>query len=119
MTEAEWLSCVKLTPMMNWLKRRGTERQFYLAACAAVRHHDATLSKQLYRNVVDVVERYADGDADISELRRAHRRAADASDEEYMGLTDRDEERLTPASRKVSASYATAHASMPEGGWQA
>jgi hypothetical protein len=119
LTEAEWLSCVKLTPMMNWLQRRGTDRQFYLAACAAVRHHDAALRRRFYRDVLDVVERYADGLADKAELRRAHRESAADADDEFLALAESDRKRLTPASRSVAASHAAAHASMPAGGWQA
>ena len=71
MTEAEWLSCEKVVvPVMNWLRRHGTGRQFYLAGCAAVRHIFPALPDERLKNLVTLVERHADGELSAGEIRR-------------------------------------------------
>jgi hypothetical protein len=118
MTEEEWRHGVKRTPMMNWLRRRGTDRQFYLAGCAAVRAHWDQLPDQPYRNLIRLVEQYVDGLLSREELSRAHRSAEAAAYEEYLALQNQglSARRL---SRRTAPVFAAVHVSDPGGSWEA
>src|SRR5262245_33082503 len=73
MTEADWLACDKVTvDVLKWLRRRGSERQFYLAGVAAARYIAQQLTGPRYRTLIDLVEQFADGLADAKELARVH-----------------------------------------------
>lgn len=106
MTEAEWLASNKvLTPLMNWLRRRGSTRRFYLLAAGWVRQVEQALSGKRYQNLVDLVERFADGQADIRELSRAHREA------------DNDLFHRIMQTASLGADAAAVRAATPDDGW--
>ncbi|OAI54355.1 hypothetical protein AYO44_03545 [Planctomycetaceae bacterium SCGC AG-212-F19] len=119
MTEQQWLTCSKATlPVLDWLHRQGTERKFYLAGAAAVRHVWDQLPHQLFRDLIAIVERYADRQASREELSRAYRKADQDSVKRYFALPDQGR-RLTPATRRAAAARAATFAAMPGGGWEA
>jgi hypothetical protein len=116
MTEVEWLHGVKLTPMMNWLRRRGTQRQFYLAGCAAIRAIEDQLPDPKYAELIALVEQYADGLVAREQLSRVYRcREAEAFEEhlalQNQGLGSRRR------SRQTALIFAAVHAAMPEEAW--
>lgn len=118
MTEAEWLACEKPTPMMDWLRTRGSERQFYLAGVAAVRQVDHLLTGQRYRDLLLLIERYADGLVWKQDLERAQREAEASAFNEFMELL-RQGRSQSQAGKSTAASRAAAFAAMTNGAWQA
>jgi len=76
MTEEEWLSLDRvLTPTMNWLRRRGTTRQFYLAAAGWVCQVESKQTHPRCRELIELVEGYADGGIPAELLDRRSRAA--------------------------------------------
>ena len=107
MTEEEWLDLDRvLTPLMNWLRRRGSNRQFYLAAAGWVRQVEDKLTHPRCTELIKLVESYADGEVAAEELSRKSR-AADV----IIGLS-RGADWKTHA-----ADSAAVHAAWPTDGW--
>ena len=74
MTETEWLACTKATqPVMDWLRRRGSDRKFYLVSVAVLRLIWDQLPDEQYRELVSLIEKYADGQCSEIELGRSAR----------------------------------------------
>jgi hypothetical protein len=71
MTEAEWLSCSDPLPMLEWLRSSGraSDRKLRLFPVACVRSGLFRFGKGLDIGL-EVLERYADGEADGSEVDR-------------------------------------------------
>lgn len=118
MSEEEWLHGINRTAMMNWLRRRGTQRQFYLAGCAAVRRFWDQLPDQPYRNLIRLVEQYADGLLNPEDLRRAHRAAETEAFEDNLELQNQGM-RTRRLSKRMAPVFAAVHASMAEAAWEA
>ena len=79
MTEAQWLSNAKTTvPVMDWLRRLGSDRQFWLAGAAAVRNIWHLIPDERSRQAVEVAERFADGLASPEDMTRAFHAASAA-----------------------------------------
>jgi hypothetical protein len=79
LTEAQWLECKSINlPVMKWVRRYGSDRKFYLAAAAAVRMVADQLIDADSRAAIDVVERFADGQATLEEMQAARDAAARA-----------------------------------------
>src|SRR5262245_49133171 len=115
MTEADWLVCDKVTvEVLNWLRRRGSERQFYLAGAAAARHISEQLTGPRYRKLIDLVEQFADGVADAKEL--AHRHDDAETDlQERMNELQLNGLSMLQAHKRLAAEFAATRAAMPEG----
>jgi hypothetical protein len=78
MTEADWLNCASATqPVFRWLNRvrKRSDRKFFLAAAAAVRHIVGWLEDPRSLAAIEVLERFADGDATVNEREAAYRAA--------------------------------------------
>lgn len=119
MKEADWLACSKVNiALLNWLRGWGSDRQFYLVAAGCVRQVEAHLSNERFRDLLPLIERFADGQASRSELGRAHRQAQNEVQERIQAL-QREGLSLDRASKRWAADVAAAHAAMPGGGWQA
>jgi hypothetical protein len=75
MTEAEWLVCADPTPMLEFLRRRASDRKLRLFACACCRQIWDRITHAKLRNAVDVSERFADQEATAAELKTASDKA--------------------------------------------
>jgi hypothetical protein len=79
MTPSEWAGCEDPDAMLDFLRVRGklTERKSRLFAVACCRRIWALIPSRVYQDIVDVAERFADGQADWQELRAAEYLAYD------------------------------------------
>jgi hypothetical protein len=78
-TEAEWLALDRVNaPHMDWLRRRGSRRQFLLAAAAWARQVENVMTSARYRNLIQTLELFADDLRSEFELSRTLRPAEDA-----------------------------------------
>lgn len=71
MTEAEWLECNRMKPMLAYLQDKASERKLRLFACACVRQKWRWLNDRL-RESIGVAENYADGLVTQDTLRQSH-----------------------------------------------
>ncbi len=71
MTEAEWLACADPVSLMHVSRERTQNRKVWLFGCACCRQIWKLLIHPASRSAVEVVERYAEGNAERSELDRA------------------------------------------------
>ena len=119
MTEADWLTATKVTlPVLNCLRRRGSERQFYLGAAAFARQVEHRLEDPRYRDLIRLVEEFADGRAAREQLAGARRRL---ENELYERSTALQAEGLSPsqASKRLGPYFAAVWAAEPSGAWEA
>jgi hypothetical protein len=72
-TEEEWLACTNPTDLAHYLVSPRKQRLF---ACACVRGVPAVLQDRICREVLEVSERYADGEAGVHELQLSESRLA-------------------------------------------
>jgi hypothetical protein len=70
MTEAEWLACTEVGPMLAHLGDDVSPRKLRLFACACCRRIWYLMQDELIRKVVRIAEQHADGRAGVSRLRR-------------------------------------------------
>ena len=75
MTEAEWVACEDPTPMLEFLRNRGSSRKFRLFGCATCRRIWHLFTMEESRACVETAERYADGQASQLQLSAAAHRA--------------------------------------------
>src|SRR5947209_19480581 len=72
MTEAEWLKCTSLRPMLAFFQDRVSERKLRLFGCGCCRRIWPALTDERSRRAVDTAERFADGEASLEQLQTAH-----------------------------------------------
>jgi hypothetical protein len=75
MTEAEWLACTHPQPMLEFLRRKASDRNLRLFAVACCRRVWSSLEHEEFRDAVRKAEVFADGLADRAELLQAHEKA--------------------------------------------
>ncbi len=80
MTESAWLSCRDPQPMLLDLPRPPTERKLRLLGCGCCRAVWDLFTDDRSRAAVEVVERFADGDATETEMWAAYRESSVARD---------------------------------------
>jgi hypothetical protein len=73
--EVAWLSCDDVTPMLEFLRGKTSERKLRLFAAACVRSHWELLVDPRSRAAVELSERVADGTSPPEELAAAYRAA--------------------------------------------
>ncbi|MGH7393573.1 MAG: hypothetical protein ACREM3_29590 [Candidatus Rokuibacteriota bacterium] len=75
MTEAEWLACTNPQPMLEFLRRKASDRKVRLFAVACCRRVWSSLQHEEFRDAVRKAELFADGLADRAEMLQAHEKA--------------------------------------------
>lgn len=75
MTEAEWLACTDPQPMLEFLRRKASDRKVRLFAVACCRRIWSSLEHEEFRDAVRKAESFADGLADRAEMLQAHEKA--------------------------------------------
>src|SRR4051794_25628278 len=68
MTEAEWLAGSEPGPMLDHLGDQASDRKLRLFACAVGRRHEAQVGTARFREVLELAERYADGETTGDEM---------------------------------------------------
>jgi hypothetical protein len=71
MTEAEWLVCYDPEVMLRHIRKKASQRKLRLFAVACCRQVWHLLNPKHHKSV-GVAERFADGEATVTELRAAH-----------------------------------------------
>jgi hypothetical protein len=75
MTEAEWLACTDPQPMLEFLRRKASDRKVRLFAVACCRRVWSSLEHEEFRDAVRKAESFADGLVDRAEMLEAHEKA--------------------------------------------
>ena len=75
MTETEWLACTNPQPMLEFLRRKASDRKVRLFAVACCRRVWSSLEHEEFRDAVRKAESFADGLADRAEMLQAHEKA--------------------------------------------
>jgi hypothetical protein len=75
MIEAEWLACGDPHPMLEFLRRKASDRKVRLFAVACCRRVWSSLEHEEFRDAVRKAELFADGVVDRDEMLRAHEKA--------------------------------------------
>jgi hypothetical protein len=70
MTEAEWLSSVDPTAMLEFVQGKASDRKFRLFACVCCRSVWALIGEERWRKAVEVAEDYADQACSSERLKR-------------------------------------------------
>jgi hypothetical protein len=70
-TEAQWLAENDPTPLLMFLRDRGEPRRLWLFAVACCRHFRQVIETDFGRNIVEAVERHADGILPYTAIRTA------------------------------------------------
>ncbi len=113
MTEAEWLDATDLTPMLEIVKGRASDRKWRLFNCACCRRVWHLMSDHPGRSAVETAERYLDGGCGPVELAAAHDAAVEFITELWAGDTDR---LLSPTLNAVqAAAFAVRERAEPHG----
>ena len=75
MTEAEWLACTNPQPMLEFLRRKASDRKVRLFAVACCRRVWSSLEHDEFRDAVRKAELFADDLAVRAEMLHAHEKA--------------------------------------------
>jgi hypothetical protein len=119
MTEAEWLAGTDPAPMLGFLRDKESDRKLRLFACACARRVWHLQADSRSRRAVEVVERYADGQAGAEDLRLAVIGAENVADALLGSATTAGQQAQASAAHaafsatltaEVAADYAAANA---------
>src|SRR5687768_1641571 len=79
MTETEWLACTDVSPMLEFLEGKTSDRQLRLFACACCRRVWHLLTDRRSRRAITATELFVDGrlgDQEMIEVRGSYRDAS-------------------------------------------
>src|SRR5438270_4317652 len=79
MTEEEWLNSNDCSELVRYIRDKASPRKLRLFVIAWCRRNWHLVNKSLFRESVEVAERYADGLASEEELASIHRATGSAS----------------------------------------
>src|SRR4051812_11588332 len=85
MKEADWLVSTNSGEMLDFCKGRLGERKIRLFLVACCRRIWEYLKDKRSRRLVEVAERYADGEATLKQLDTAFNRAGEAQEDIHLG----------------------------------
>jgi hypothetical protein len=118
MTEQEWLTLDRVnTPHMNWLRRRGSSRKFFLVAAGFARQVEDKITHPLYRELIALVEGYADDLIPEHELSRRMRLAEEDRIERSFAMHRNGT--IRRLRKGLSADSTAVRAATPPDGWMA
>jgi hypothetical protein len=100
MTEAEWLECNDPTPMLEYIKGRGSERKIRLLAVACCRTYSKYFSNEESWEAVEVASQVADGIAQSGERERAFEAAHHAANWTYNAGAEMEAAAFTCGTRE-------------------
>jgi hypothetical protein len=83
MTEQEWLACTDPTPMLEFLKGKASDRKLRLLGCGCCRRVWSILPDYPTRRIVEVVERFVEGQESSPTVGRLRKQATRA-DTRYL-----------------------------------
>lgn len=86
MTEAEWLVCADPEAMLSCVQDKAGDRSFRLFAVACCRRLWHLVTEDVFRNTVDMAERYANGLASEDELQSAYDTAGGAAGDDDANI---------------------------------
>jgi hypothetical protein len=88
MTEVEWLAATDPRPLIRFLEGKASDRKLRLFAAACCRRNWHILDPDISQPGVELIERYADNLASVSELEELHRSSRQKGDgfEKRRGL---------------------------------
>lgn len=93
-TAEDWRTCDDPTPLLHFLRDKGSERKWRLFAVACCHRIDPLIAEERSRRAVAVAARYADGIATEKELEQAQIASQQAEDEakraEYQAEAEAD-----------------------------
>lgn len=113
MTEHEWLNSDRvLTPLMDWLRRRGSSRKFYLAAAGWAQQVENKMTRRRCRALLPLVEEFADGLITAEELYRQMQVAKDDVFDRIAALSVQSVD-----GNLLAADRAAVCAATPTDGW--
>jgi hypothetical protein len=115
MTEAQWLACKDPRKLLDYHRMKTDRRRLRLLAAACVRHAVTGDASPVVNEVIDVVERYADGVASRAEFLAARKAVRQAikdkapSASALKNLTDDEMEGMTVTIENVRSRSNGAH----------
>jgi hypothetical protein len=74
MTESQWQACHDDEKMLKWLGKRFTRRKRRLLGCATARQVEHLVRNPVNHELVELCERYADGEVTRQEVQKAFKR---------------------------------------------
>src|SRR5262245_58739018 len=86
MTETEWLVCTDPQPMLEFVRRKASDRKVRLFAVACCRRIWSNLEHEEFRDAVRKAESFADGLVDRDEMLQANEKARAI----FVGLHGKD-----------------------------
>jgi len=101
MNEEEWLNCTDLTPMLEFLQGKVSDRKLRLFCCGCCRTVWDEFDSQFEQRAIDAVERFVDGNATSNELDTFHQHSKDCLTE-ATARNEQSEDDGSPESLEIA-----------------